>query len=112
MTSELRLVRLVRTTRSRRSRRDARPRCFDSAGHEGAAPRFEHVLPGLHRAGTARGGGVTAQGGRNETLAWAQPCIAARPLPCGLEKARAVRIDRLCPSWEHPAVPGAATEEG
>jgi hypothetical protein len=37
---------------------------------------------------------------------------AARPLPCGLEKARAVRKDRLCPSWEHPAVPGAATEEG
>ncbi len=57
-------------------------------------------------------GGVKAQGGRNETLAWAQPGIAARPLPCGLEKARAVRIDRLRPSWEHPAVPGAATEEG
>jgi hypothetical protein len=42
----------------------------------------------------------------------AQPSIAARPSPCGLEKARAVRIDRHCPSWEHPADPGAATEEG
>ena len=97
--------------RTLRSYRSAQPRSFKIGRNLGKVP-FEHVLPGLHRAGTGRGEGVTAQGGRNETLAWAQPGIAARPLPCGLEKARAVRIDRLCPSWEHPAVPGAATEEG
>jgi len=36
----------------------------------------------------------------------------AGPSPCGLKKARAVRIDRHRPSWQHPADPGAATEEG
>ncbi len=101
---------IIWQARTLQSYRSAQPRSF-KIGRKLKVP-FEHVLPGLHRAGPGRGGGVKAQGGRNETLAWAQLGIAARPSPCGLEKARAVRIDRLCPSWQHPADPGAATEEG